>query len=586
MLLYQTLHIYNIDAIPIYVPSVGKVVDKNTREVYYSLPAKELSDFYRFNFEFIDYVYDDIYQPDKNIYNKIVSYRIYHLNIILKINNIISDNQSNILLVKKLQYYMSEIYQQRLYDKQKNNYDLESFISYRKTHLMYFIEKSMLKINDRYAYDLNLAKIVPSSQIKKHNFAFYGGIIETDQIDILAKHFDFENTLVLAPLIFSKNWQKAHVITYRDVVEKITLNFSKYQQLIIQESHHKLLPLIKQFAHDSKIDKIWIINSLPLNFYLRDNSINDICAISDIWLKYTLLQKKSQKRNLEHLFLTKFHQYYCKFYPKKSKIITNHVEIQWSEFEKNVYSLINVYYQNWLSKLSNDTNNKYSQTNKIKNTKLQRNIYLSTLNIISSATISTEEMLDAIVKNTLDNISPEAEKNDDIKKLVTRYQKYGKKEIYDEFDNKCCSICYDDFNDNDCIKTKLVCGHDYCLNCIIKALTQNNECPICKEYINCGKLAILRKENLLKSILENVSTDTLVLTDLNCISRFKNIINLIDLTCKKTIDIKKIYLSKRLLIIRLPDTLQKTENQDIIHQIISTFQILKFPIREIVLPNF
>lgn len=56
-------------------------------------------------------------------------------------------------------------------------------------------------------------------------------------------------------------------------------------------------------------------------------------------------------------------------------------------------------------------------------------------------------------------------------------------------DGLTCSICLEDFNDNN-YRFKLPCGHEFHTECIITSLRKNNECPYCRDTDGNVKISI------------------------------------------------------------------------------------------------
>ena len=55
-------------------------------------------------------------------------------------------------------------------------------------------------------------------------------------------------------------------------------------------------------------------------------------------------------------------------------------------------------------------------------------------------------------------------------------------------DNNCCSICFETLKNKSC--RKLICNHQFHINCIDKWLSKNNSCPICRHVLENEKIFI------------------------------------------------------------------------------------------------
>ena len=72
--------------------------------------------------------------------------------------------------------------------------------------------------------------------------------------------------------------------------------------------------------------------------------------------------------------------------------------------------------------------------------------------------------------------------------LYLFYERYLKNVTQNSFDDNSCPVCY---IDDKFIKTKLICGHIVCLDCIMHTISHTKRCPICNELINIKKIAII-----------------------------------------------------------------------------------------------
>jgi Zn finger protein HypA/HybF involved in hydrogenase expression len=217
-----------------------------------------------------------------------------------------------------------------------------------------------------------------------------------------------------------------------------------------------------------------------------------------------------------------------------------------------MHNIFKKIFDKWLNNLSNNENNVYSiankkkiekynmklmsayiyfinnhcpenfskniLTSKIKNTistidnlkKKLNNDKSTLLNVVFS--LSNSMKLDKInvkYNNMLNNITKKTDVSIDqpkhhSKHALTNYKvEHKKTEIV-------CPICITNVNDIDddddlpISHIETICGHVFCVECFIQILTNKNECPICREFINIRKSILISKNNKYKSSLTNI----------------------------------------------------------------------------------
>jgi hypothetical protein len=54
-----------------------------------------------------------------------------------------------------------------------------------------------------------------------------------------------------------------------------------------------------------------------------------------------------------------------------------------------------------------------------------------------------------------------------------------------------CLICYDFYDEEKIIKTTLLCGHSFCMNCLKNTCAEYAKCPFCREYISLDQFEMI-----------------------------------------------------------------------------------------------
>ncbi|XWV26081.1 putative ring finger protein [Tupanvirus soda lake] len=637
-LLFNVINIDNDLVDPIYIPRTGIIVDKNTGNIIHRFAELEMTNFFYFKVEFSHYVYDTIYLPKTKCYKNKLSKRVYHIYLYLQINTIIKDANTTKTLYQKLTYYFSIMQIKEI--KDKNNYYtndnfIKNFIDYRNINFMYLIPWYYYRISNHYVFDLKNQKILTPKLITKINFRRRGGIIETNDVEKLINNNFKSNkdtkSLVILPTNMTNLWPNNLKITYDDFIclKKSQAELYKKEnidQIIIHECHVQFLIGIKNLIDIIGCNNIWIINSLPLRYYFTIDKtpsklkINDLATISGLWFNFSKMEKKKYKNEIIKMLLTKFNQYYTIVKYNDDKMIDiKTIKLQMSEFEKYIYDVFNKYYDNWKNKLTNDPKNSYSIATIEKNKKIESKIYNAVITLITAVlddhyvpnfyenNIRNILIKTNNIKNKFDhliNIYYEVNKvsdyvitennvidfDDILKDLkdkkskaemrISNYKRYLEGNVYKIMDDKCCPICY---STEQLVKTKLICGHSICLECTLSTLGASSKCPICNEYINIHKIAIIKNtidkyHSNIVSYFKTLNKNSIILTDLhatlNMIIVPEYNTNIIDINKSNVINkIKKIQKIDNIIIFSTPNDIMSKKTLKEFQQVVNFFHL-------------
>lgn len=632
-LILKIFHICSSNVDPEYIPSRGIIIDNNNNETIYKIREIEMSDFFYFKLEFDSYKYDDYYDPKADGYTKILCAKVYHLVIYLRLGKIFESKGKNIKLNRKLTYYLTLIQIREI--KNPSNYltnplQIKEFINLREKNKMFLIPWTHYNISNHCAFDLVKKRLILPSAIKKKYFERKGGIIETNDVNQLIKNFDniTNQTLIIVPDNMINIWPGFEYLTYNDLIsiepKRIVQWKNKINKVIIHELFSQFFSAIKKFLNELECSVVWIINSLPIWCYFSKNdaitkldvnnlkdlprtklSINDLCTLSNIWLKNTNAEKKKSKMELIRLFLTKFNQYYTQVFYQAPKI--NKIPLKFCPFENKIYQEFNKRYYNWKNKLTNNDDNIYSTSNMHKNNKIEAKIFNAVLTLVTTVINNNDltTFFEQRINHTLlisknigasfkilikffghDSLNNSNDKIiDDKKRIDSRiinYQRYQDLKIYQDINMDLCPICYDDENS---IKVYLICGHYICFDCILNTISHSNQCPVCKEFISVQQIAIISESvpNYSSSIIsyfKELDENTIVVTDLNL---FDNIskklgyrmkilnINFISKSSDIIIDIKEI---NNVIIFSYPKKMMTYQRRNNFERIIGYLNLL------------
>jgi hypothetical protein len=480
--LFKVVRIENDRNIDIeYIPSVGTIIDKNNNNnVLYKLPITELKPFFYFKLEFDNYQYESIYQPKTDSYKDILMKRIYHLYLYLNIKALLSDRQSSIIMYN-LMYYVAQLQINEIIESKKytiKSDNIDGFINYRESQLMYFIGCRYFRLNSKYVFDFDKRDIIDSRFVNKINFNKKGGIIESNNVKKLI-HDRFTNgtNLIIIPGNMTDLWSetnKKNIITYDKLLQLKKsdisfLNKTRWSRIIIHECHSQFIVGIKYLLTNINCGVIWIINSLPLKYYLASNNspdcsqnmvddkslhlnknsqhkigVSDIASFINIWLGFDINHKKLFRNEIIRFILTKFNQIYtkvsypnsikqtCNLYPslvyssmEKTKQHRN-VNISLSPFEKSIYDQFKYYLDNWKNKLTNNSDNVYSIATEKKIRRIENKIYHAVITLILSIT-NQEQLSDSFtqkINNGINIFNFIMNKNDELIKKYSLLNQY------------------------------------------------------------------------------------------------------------------------------------------------------------------
>jgi len=449
-------------------------------------------------------------------------------------------------------------------------------------------------IEYEYMYNLDLQKFVKKQPIQFHR---NGGIIETNNPqDIIHRYFvpiismkTQPNILVIIPNNMTRIWNNLSVtcITYDEIlkIEKTNLKkfiHIKWDRIIIHELHMHFILGVYNMVKKMSCNNIWVINTLPLKYYFSTKYVSDTLCISDlisllnIWMNLSRMQIKTYRDMINKFAFTKFNTMYARVM-YSTKYIDEQLTIMPSKFENRISNEINKYYMNWKHKLSNDVNNMYSSADRCMIDKLDRKIHNARITLCINV-VSTNDV-QQFIHNKVSEILAHTDNNqkhitDFINicnhvlttghghlDISTQHVRITNQTLVDELKkiqqddlNKTanyhryltdttnilatsCPICYEPFDTNEVQLIKLICGHDVCFECMIHSLTNNNECPICREFITIDKMVIVKEtiseytSNLMEYITNNMGdvivTDLQTINNLSFHPTFKNMYQII-----------------------------------------------------------
>lgn len=400
------------------------------------------------------------------------------------------------------------------------------------------------QIDDDTAFDLIKCETVP---LDKTAFKKNGGIIETSSPRKLVNeyfHDDCSKYFVILPKLMSQIWKKtgAHIMTYDELihVRKSELDIiasKKWKKIIIHESHFQFLICIRNLLKRLQCDTIWVINALPIRTYLQEHE-GMLNCLNRIWVGLS----KSQYRLDIHRFIhTKIHTMYAQI-NYDSVNIDKHVCIKSNKNELQISAGMRSYYDKWKNNLTNNFENKYSFANSKKLDVIHKNLVnaMLTLSLSTTNKSNLKKLMNNKINKTLctlkenkyiygkiknkawaqdaldmGNFNQQMEMTD--KKIVdyVRYLTDANKFACDDNSTNTCPICYEPFADSEVAKVNLICDHHVCVECMIRSLTNNNECPICREYVTVNEMAIVHENNIsdLTDCFKSMDKYTIVLSD-------------------------------------------------------------------------
>jgi len=530
--------------------------------------------FYYFKLIFDSYSYQSKYYPEKNSVQKNVTGKRFHLYFYLNIDTILLEKH-NSWMYHKLKFYFTQLQIKQIVEKKNFKINVENcktFINAAEKKHLFLIPWYMYQINNKYVINLkeNDNNISLMNHVAKLLFNKKGGIIETNSpTKMIFNNFinDCKNDFIILPKSMSQMWKNsdAHIMTYDELIrikknslQKITTK--KWKRLIIHECHQQFLVCIKNLIKKINCDIVWVINALPLCTYFFKGTDTNLCStevrnLLEIWTgqisKSTFKDFDKKYRNeIDRFIFTNFRAMYARI-NYDSVEIEQHSTIYPNQFEKNIINELNIYYERWKNNLTNDKNNKYSSVTKKKLNIINNNLFNAIMTLSLSITdkqnlkrfitskinkMLTElkrtqkiltEIVDEMVTHPHFSLNMEPIENiieEDNKKIVN-YARYltDENHFIDKDDKTTCPICYESFTsgscpDRDVVKINLICDHHICMECMFRSLTNNNECPICREHITINEMVIVQEtisnySSELANFFKNMDKYTIILSE-------------------------------------------------------------------------
>lgn len=643
--------IIDIDTDPVYYPELGIIVDKSTNQWIYHFNEPEMIPFFYFVLEFDDYKYTNYYLPSTGGYNNRATHRILNIYMFVNINYILHIGNFNKILHNSLQYYflliqMKKIKKHKSYDRNIN--DIAEIINHRNNNSLFIYHWHYLKINNLCFFNLSSKKFISIKTVPKIFFKKTGGIIETNNVPKIVTNiligsgiFNLNKTLIILPENMSNLWSGYKILTHEqlflnkkihNIMNVNTVMNKKILHVIIHECYESFLPMIKLLFDSLECNNIWIINSLPLKYYFSNQlNINKLSSLSNIWFGFNLKNKKIYKTEIIRFLMTNFGKYYFRI--NCATININHeLNLSLSDSETNIMSKFKKKYDNWRNNLINNENNIYSYTTKKQNYKLESKIFNAFICTICSiipeqdlnvffapklhSTMNTMKNANDMLKNLLNKykevnksliqkmntsyidtnreiieLQNKINKTDSI---VNNYTRYSQQNLYSLLTDTSCSVCYDE---DDMIKTRLICGHCVCFDCILNTIARYNKCPICNEYITIDKIAIISEtiekyHSELISFLKKIDHSTIILTNIDVLTNLlyhnchMTIINISDVDIGDKI--KKINIVSSVIILTSDFRILSNEEYNSLVKLINYFTLfnLKPKIIKINIKNY
>lgn len=529
------------------------------------VPNNKLRPYFYLSFEFDSYQYRQHYQPSNQTFRQELYRRVYQIVIYLDFDKNCLNKPPT--CSDKLIYYFNAIQKDEIIAKK--NYHvrpskIKQFIGEREQHLLYLINWRYFALNKKYLLNLQTGCLVSFDSIRKIYFKRYGGIIETNDVKkLINSQFSSQksalNNLVIIPTNMQSIWKSnsAKIITYDQLLRMSKTDISKlnkqrWARIIIHECHQSFIVGIKNLVKGIDCSTVWIVNSLPLAYYLSNSDkidLRTLFIISNIWIAIdTVAMKNMYKTELVKFFLTKLNQYYA-IVEYAPPLIRNRKTIKLSPLEKQIHETYRKYFDNWKNKLTNQSDNHYSFASEKKLQNIEMSIQQSVLLLSSSVRTPSQ------TKNFfIDSINAHIGRLNNSKKFIHHlYQLLGNQcqgsrtytsqvmnkthEELQYIDSKInmisryletnydtgekCGICYEEKCTNE---TKLICGHSYCLDCILNSIAYKKECPLCRETISVKDMVII-KDNTDKyhshwlELLRKADKNTIIVTDIDAIGK-------------------------------------------------------------------
>lgn len=382
------------------------------------------------------------------------------------------------------------------------------------------LDNDKFEIKNGYIYDIVLNKLyekkhsiispfMSSKRIEPNKKRINGGIILTNNLTNTIKELidTFKNTIVVADTIFHQLWKKIFNDS-GEIFPNISyigfdqlLNINDCDRLIIHESTPDVMNLILILQKNKmffNIPEIWIINTLPLNYYFKKSSldISILKSIFEIWIKNPEVIVKEILFNLDKIY----------FINK-----TNPVDDLF-DIELNQYPIYK-YFKKYIDKIKNSSIKLHACENIVHllSTISDENTFRTTLFKLKLYASTTNEQFQLKIQNAISK-SRDLKTTLKLKKILNSAVK--NKELIKNHTiigiEKGCVIC---LRDNVNSHLMMICGHSMCIECSLECISVNRKCPMCRCNINLFNSFII--DNNLKPAF-NFDDKTLI------ISKFKS----------------------------------------------------------------
>lgn len=576
-LLYLELIINNISVHPTYDKKSGIILDKSTHDIIHELKIKQDGEYYNYELSFNKYVWVDKYQPLTNFYKRVVEGRIYNIYIMINVELVKGNYYYNNVISNKLKIILTNIEINKIIKEKKyytNPPEIKTFIARRNNKRMQLCNLTYFKLDRANFFDGKNNRIITKDAFQHKYFKYKGGIIETNNVrrlideqfkQIYSNDISEDHLLVIAPSNFVNVWgTNVCTITYESIIFMSNAELSFYfdkriNKIILHECHSVLFKTVKQLISKFDCDTIWIINCLPINFYFNSKSnqkrvdINNLTSISDIFMDYSAEESKEWKSEIIKTLTINFNKYYTQTNYNRSLTSDfnngyKNINIEFSKFEKSVQNCLMEKFHCWKNNLvmqHSGTSSTTSSTDaNVSIKKREENKLLSQicegLFALAFSVVEHDRIPEYYEKMTrvhLDKMNdykrgcklepgPKS-RSTKIDAYLKNYERYNSKCVYSLENESQCPICYsEDMVD----KCKLICGHTYCLECMINAMAMSNSCPICKEYVTMQKICVIKEsikdyESDLVRYFASLTNTTLIITNINSFCNIKYNLN-------------------------------------------------------------
>jgi hypothetical protein len=111
--------------------------------------------------------------------------------------------------------------------------------------------------------------------------------------------------------------------------------------------------------------------------------------------------------------------------------------------------------------------------------------------------------------------------NDRAIQIANNCKRYISDNFYESISHDSCSICYQSVGE--IIEARFICGHLFCIDCVIRSISYAKKCPLCNEYIGIRDVIITREsingyQSNLVDFFKKIYHNTFVITNIDNIS--------------------------------------------------------------------